>query len=120
MSEEEGRQVSEEELLAELEKITVDDVILQTTVTLVNLAGRRLASEDRDIEQARRGIDAARVLLPFCPEEAVTPIKEALSQLQMMFVRESQDPAGGPEAGAPEPDAEPKPESKLWTPPGTS
>ena len=40
------QQPSEEELRAALEeqmkKITVEDVLLQTVVTLVNLAGRRL------------------------------------------------------------------------------
>ena len=111
------QQPSEEELRAALEeqmkKITVEDVLLQTVVTLVNLAGRRLTVEgEKDIEQARLGIEAVRALLPLCPEDQVGPIKDALSQLQMLFARESGQPAGS----QPEPE---KPESKLWTPPGT-
>jgi hypothetical protein len=111
------QQPSEEELRAALEeqmkKITVEDVLLQTVVTLVNVAGRKLSVEgEKDIEQARLGIEAVRALLPLCPQDQVGPIKDALSQLQMLFARES----GQPAESQPEPE---KPESKLWTPPGT-
>jgi hypothetical protein len=121
MNAEEGQQQpSEEELRAALEeqmkKITVEDVLLQTVVTLVNLAGRRLTVEgEKDIEQARLGIEAVRALLPLCPQDQVGPIKDALSQLQMLFAQASGQPGESP----PEPEPEQKPESKLWTPPGT-
>src|SRR3954451_2545446 len=90
-------QPSEEELRAALEeqmrRITVQDVLLQTVVTLVNLAGRRLTvEEEKDVEQARLAIEAVRALLPLCPEDQVGPIKDALSQLQMLFARETQQP----------------------------
>jgi hypothetical protein len=112
----EEKQPSEEELRAALEeqmrKITVEDVLLQTVVTLVNLAGRRLTvEEEKDLEQARLGIDAVRALLPLCPQDQVGPIKDALSQLQMLFAQASGEPQ---QAEPPEP--EKKPESKLWTP----
>jgi hypothetical protein len=105
------QQPSEEELRAALEEqmksITVEDVLLQTVVTLVNLAGRRLTVEgEKDVEQAKLGIEAVRALLPLCPQEQVGPIKDALSQLQMLFARESGQPQ----------EPEKKPESKLWTP----
>jgi hypothetical protein len=110
--------VNEEELLEELKKIKVGDVILQTVVTLINLGGQRLVGEERDLEQARLAIEGVRALLPLCPEEESKPIKDALSQLQMLFARESQAPAAEPaEPAEPEP---PKPESKIWTPPGST
>jgi hypothetical protein len=121
-------QPSEEELRAALEeqmrRITVQDVLLQTVVTLVNLAGRRLTvEEEKDLEQARLGIEAVRALLPLCPEDQVEPVREALSQLQMIYAREAQ---GGGQEHAPEQGGEPGPDpereqarSKLWTPPGT-
>ena len=110
------QQPSEEELRAALEEqmrqITVQDVLLQTVVTLVNLAGRRLTVEgEKDVEQAKLGIEAARALLPLCPQDQVGPIKDALSQLQMLYAREAGQPA--------EPQEPAKPESKLWTPPGS-
>jgi hypothetical protein len=125
----EGQQPSEEELRAALEeqmrRITVQDVLLQTVVTLVNLSGRRLTvEEEKDLEQAQLGIEAVRALLPLCPEDQVEPVREALSQLQMIFAREAQ---GGGRQEAPEQGEEPGPDperekarSKLWTPPGTS
>jgi hypothetical protein len=96
----------------------VADVLVSTTASLVNLAGIRLTeAEHRDPAQAKEAIDAARQLLPLCPEEAVGPIKDALSQLQMLYVKETQ---AAPEAEA-EDDAKQRAEarSKIWTPPGT-
>jgi hypothetical protein len=117
-------QPSEEELRAALEeqmrRISVQDVLLQTVVTLINLSGRRLTVEgEKDLEQARLGIEAVRALLPLCPEDQVEPVREALSQLQMIFAREAQ--GGGEQPGEQaRPDAEQeKAKSKLWTPPGT-
>jgi hypothetical protein len=108
---EEPRELSEEELLDELKKIRVQDVLLQTAVSLINLSGRKLAvEEEKDVEQARLGIEAVRVLLPLLPEEESKPIKDALSQIQMMFVRQTSDVRRQEE----------KPESRIWTPPGTS
>ena len=119
---EEG-QPSEEELRAALEeqmrRITVQDVLLQTVVTLVNLAGRRLTvEEEKDLEQARLGIEAVRALLPLCPEDQVQPVREALSQLQMIFAREAQQGGEQPPQPKPDPD-EGEAKSKLWTPPGS-
>ena len=113
------REFSEEELLEQLRKIRVEDVLLQTVVTLINLGGQRLMGDEKNLEQAKLAIEGVRALLPLCPEEESKPVKDALSQLQMLFARESQQPE--PEPGAePEPEPEPKPESKIWTPPGSS
>jgi hypothetical protein len=104
---------TEDQILEQLKKLTIDDVLLQTVVTLVNLSGRRLTVEDeKDVEQARKGIEAARALLPLLPEEGVQPVKDALSQLQMLYVRETKGPS------EPEPPPE-KPKPDIWTPPGT-
>jgi hypothetical protein len=123
---------SEEELRAALEEqmrnIRVEDVLLQTIVTLINLGARRLGltgPEDAgtvDREQARLAIDAARSLMPLLPGEEVAPIRDALSQLQMAFVEGTAE--GGPrpagqqgEAQQPHDEAErAKARSKIWTP----
>jgi hypothetical protein len=133
---------SEEELRAALEeqmrRITVQDVLIQTVVTLINLGGRRLGlagppeqAGDKDVEQARLAIEGARALVPLLPQDQeLGPVRDALSRLQMAYVQESQ---GAPEAPA---TAEEKPgeapqqpaqdeaerakaRSKIWTPPGT-
>ena len=106
---EEGRP-SEDEIREQLKQLRIDDVLLQTVVTLINLSGRKLTVEDeKDVEQAKKGIEAVRALLPLCPEEQAQPIRDALSQLQMAYVQEAQGP--GEEPPPPEP---PKP--KIWTP----
>ena len=105
---------SEDQIREQLRALRVDDVLLQTVVTLINLSGRKLTIEDeRDVAQAKVGIEAVRALLPFCPEEQAEPIREALSQLQMAYVREARGPEGE-EPPPPEPPAPPKPH--IWTP----
>jgi hypothetical protein len=133
MSEQPGHdpsQPSEEELRAALEeqlrRLRVDDVLLQTVVTLVNLAGRKLTVDgERDPAQARQAIDAVRALLPLCPQEELGPIRDALSQLQMLYAREArpedadQPPATGEAAASADEAERAKARSKIWTPPGT-
>lgn len=93
-----GRQPTEEELRAAMEeqmrRITVQDVLLQTVVTLVNLAGRRLglaegAEEERDLEQARLAIEGTRALVELLPAEESRAVRDALSQLQMAYARQA-------------------------------
>jgi hypothetical protein len=141
------RQPTEEELRAayeaELKKVTIEDVLAQTAVSLVNLAGRRLGlaegtQDERDLEQVRDAIDAVRGLLPVLERRGaaeVAPLREALSQLQMAYAQQQaapgaqpQDtaPAQAPGGGAPEgaPAAADKPEGpgpaqssgRLWVP----
>jgi hypothetical protein len=122
------RQPSEEELRAleaELEKLTVDDVLLQTIVTLINLGARKLGlaeGSQADLGQAKQAIDAARALLPIVEPnhgEALGPVKEALSRLQMAYVQQS--PGGEPKEPAGDEKREEGPgpaqqSGRLWVP----
>ena len=65
--------------------------------------------EEKDVEQAKLGIEAVRALLPICPEEGGADPGRA--QLQMIYVRETQEP--------PKEEERAKARSKPWTPPGT-
>jgi hypothetical protein len=134
---------SEEQIRAfeeQLKRLRVEDVLVQTLVTFVNLGARRLGltgePESRDLDQAKLAIEGARALMPLVPGEELGPIRDALSQLQMAFARETQG-VPEPPADAPQPppteQAEPsgaqqqaddeaeraKARSKIWTPPGT-
>ncbi len=143
----EMREPTEEELRAAFEEqmrhVRVEDVILQTVATLVNLGAQRLgltgeAGVERDLPQVQLAIDGAMALAPLCPEDQLPAIRQALSQLQMAFAREagagkapagdeaaeapSEPPAQAGEATGEQPDAEAeraKARSKIWTPPGT-
>jgi len=122
------KQPSEEEiqaLEAELEKLTVDDVLLQTVVTLLNLGARKAGLAEgstADLPQVKQAVDAARALLPLLESrhaEQLGPVRDALSRLQMVYVQKS-----GGEEPAPETPSEPAPEGpgpaqssgRLWVP----
>jgi hypothetical protein len=122
------RQPSEEEiraLEAEMEKLTVDDVLLQTVVTLLNLGARKaglVEGSQADLPQVKQAIDAARALLPLLEPahgEQLGPVRDALSRLQMTYVQQSGgEPQEKPEEPAPKP-GEPGPAQKsgrLWVP----
>lgn len=102
-------QPSEQELRAayeaELKKIRVEHVLLEQAVTLVNLGMRRTGmapgtEDERDLEQVRMAIEGVRAVIPLveqaAPEQA-QPIRDALSQLQLAYVRlgggQESDPA---------------------------
>jgi hypothetical protein len=114
LTEEELRQLE-----AELERVTVDDVILQTIVSLINLGARKgavgappEAGLKGDLGELQIAIDAVRALLPVIePRHAdkLAPIRDALSQLQLAFAK------GG---GAPQPAEPEKPSAsgRLWVP----
>ena len=133
----EAQEPSEEELRAAIEeqmkRITVKDVLLQTVITLVNVSARKLGlagdESEKDLEQARQGIEGVRALVPLLPAEEQAAVREPLSQLQMRYAQEvgSRQPAAGsdkpeaPDTGQPSPEDEEraKARSKIWTPPGT-
>src|SRR3954447_17828957 len=106
-----GQMPTEEELRtayeAELKRLRVEDVVVQTVVSLLNLGGRKAglvpgAEDERDLDQLRMAIDATRALLPVV-EPLLGPdagqLKEALSQLQMVYAQET----GGAAPSPPEP-----------------
>ncbi|MFN2612054.1 MAG: hypothetical protein ABR536_01635 [Solirubrobacterales bacterium] len=87
---------SEEELKAKLEeeikKVRVEDVILQSTVSILNLAARRIAKDDeRDLAQGKIGIDASKALLDYLPEDASEQVREAVSELQLLYAKRVSD-----------------------------
>jgi hypothetical protein len=129
-----GPQPSQEELRAQIEeqlrKVRVQDLLLDSVVSVINLSARRIAKEDeRDLEQARVGIEAVRAVVGLLEDEPAKQVRSALSEVQMLYARHAGggpvEPEGGgdvPPAGgeAPaEPGAQRGP-SRLWTPPGST
>jgi hypothetical protein len=134
---EQDRQPTEEELRAALEeemrRVTVDDVLLQSAVSLVNLGGRKAGlapgtEGERDLVQVQAAIDGVSALLPVLEargREEVRPIRDALSQLQMAYTRLAGEGGAPPSPGAPlKPDEPPKADEpgparssgRLWVP----
>jgi hypothetical protein len=104
MTEDEMRAAYEQQLEEQLRTLRVEDVIVQTIVTLVNLGGRRAGlapgtEDERDPQQLRLAIEGARALLGLIesdlgPDGAA--IRDALSQLQLAYAQLS---GGAPEGG---------------------
>jgi hypothetical protein len=109
---------------AELSRITPAEVMLQSAVSLLNIGARRLGltggdpseasggspgGAERDLEQVRDAIDGVRALLGIlersAPEE-LRPLRDALSQLQIAFARETQASGDAPQP-APQSQADP-------------
>jgi hypothetical protein len=132
-------QFSEEELRAieaEMEKVTVDDVLLQTIVSLLNLGARKAGlggppaepAREPDLEQVRQAVDGARALMPLVEPrhgEQLGPIRDALSRLQMFYAQnQTHPPAGAPPAGEETPPQQQKDpgsgsaqsSGRLWVP----
>jgi hypothetical protein len=134
MSEEEMRAAYEQQLEEQLRSLRVEDVIVQTIVTLVNLGGRRAGlapgtEDERDPQQLRLAIEGARALLGLIESELGpdgAAIRDALSQLQLAYAQLS---GGAPEGGDGGPGGTPgggqappqgpgsgQPASRLWVP----
>lgn len=142
----EQRIPTEDELRAayeeEMKRLRVEDVVVQTTVSLLNLgankAGLVAGTEgERDLAQVRMAIEGARALLPLIESqlgESAGPLRDALSQLQIAYSQlvaegggaKPQDPGAGDGAGD-QPPAGTEPEAqeaggpaqrsgRLWVP----
>ncbi|HEY8640721.1 MAG TPA: hypothetical protein VIL53_09475 [Solirubrobacterales bacterium] len=136
---------TEEEVRARIEEqirnLRVQDLMVESVVSVLNLTARRIAKEDeRDLDQARIGIDAVRAWVDLLPDDAATQIRNALSELQMLYAQaaeggekgdaeaDKQQPGaeqGGHPRGTPARGAEEAPRSggepppRIWTPPGS-
>lgn len=132
---------TEEELQRRLEEqlrqVRVQDLLLESVASILNLSARRIGKADeRDLEQARIGIEAVRAVVDLLEPAPREQVREALAQVQMLFAREAQGGEGAapgaaeptPATGSepPQPPQTPRPAGgrepppRLWTPPGSS
>jgi hypothetical protein len=133
--EEEVRRRVEEQLRT----VRVQDLLLESIAGILNLSARRIAKEDeRDLEQGRIGIEAVRALAGLLEPEPAKAVRDALSELQVLYAREASGageaagaaepeppPAAGgepepPRPGEPPPQRRGEPPPRLWTPPGSA
>jgi hypothetical protein len=95
----------------QLRRVRVQDLLLESVASILNLSARRIAKADeQDLEQGRVGIEAVRALVDLLEPDAQEQVRQALSQVQMLYARESRSepPDEPPATGAPP--------SGLWTP----
>ncbi|HEY6835743.1 MAG TPA: hypothetical protein VI142_04655 [Gaiellaceae bacterium] len=93
MSEDEQQLV--EELQAELAKLKVSDLLLQTVYTVSSLGYHRLSGETKDLEQARLAIEALKALMPVLeghiPEEAQRDFQQVLANMQLAYASAAEE-----------------------------
>jgi hypothetical protein len=87
LSEDEQKVV--EELQAELAKLKVADLLLQTLYTVSSLGYHRLSGEAKDLEQAKLAIESLKALVPVLegsiPEEALRDFQQVLANMQLAY-----------------------------------
>lgn len=132
---------------AQMAQVTVQDMLLQSVASLINLAARRmLKADERDLDQAKLGIDAVDAVVDLIDGPAESDVRNAISEIKMIYAKAAagelpdEPPAaqgqGEPQAGGPgEPSGDgadqaqrpaspadapqqgsPEGGSKLWTP----
>jgi hypothetical protein len=90
-------QLSDEELRerleAELKRLKISDVLLQTCYTISSLGYGKMAGppEERDLEQTRLAIEALRALTPLLegslPEEVTRDLGQVTANMQLAYAK---------------------------------
>ena len=76
---------SDSELVEELRKAKVTDLLVHTCSLLASLAFGKLAPDLRDLDDARLAIDALKALVPILPEERRPDLQQVLTNLQLAY-----------------------------------
>ena len=107
-------------LAAEVHKLPIRDLLVQTIGTISSLAWGRISGEGKDLAQAQLAIDALRALIPVVAptlsEQAGRDLNAVVSSLQLAYVKalgEAAPPAPAPAAspGPAAPAGDPAPEA---------
>jgi hypothetical protein len=88
-----GAQPSAEQLMAELRKAKVSDLLVHTSSMLASLAFGKLAPDIRDLEQARLAIDALTALGPLLDEGPRRDVQQVVANLQLAYAEAAAPPA---------------------------
>lgn len=84
-----------DQLQAELSRLKVSDLLLQTVYTISSLGYHRLSGESEDLEQARLAIEALKALLPVlegaAPDDAVRDFNQVLANMQLAYAAATEE-----------------------------
>jgi hypothetical protein len=92
------------ELAEELRRLRVEDVVIQTLITISSIGYRRLGltedtKDDRDLEQAKLAIDTIVALTPILenvvPNELIRDFNQSVASLQLAYVQAAGEGADG-------------------------
>ena len=80
-----------EQVVEELRKVKVGELLVHTSSMLASLAYGKLAPETRDLDDARLAIDALRALMPLLPETERGGIQQVVANLQLAYADAAAD-----------------------------
>ena len=85
----ESEQELVEQLQAELSRLKVSDLLVQTVYTVSSLGYHRLSGEHKDLDQARLSIEALKALLPVLegevPDEVIRDFGQVIANMQLAY-----------------------------------
>jgi hypothetical protein len=96
------------ELAEELRKLRVEDVLIQTLVTISSIGYGRLGlteetRESRDLEQSRLAIETLRAVTPVLervvPAELISDFNQSVANLQLAYAKAAAEGGGREEGG---------------------
>jgi hypothetical protein len=100
MSEPEDQEQIARELAEEIRRLRIEDVLLQTLITISSIGYRRLGltedtRDDRDLQQAKLAIDAMAALTPVLesvvPEELIRDFNQSVANMQLAYAQAAAD-----------------------------
>jgi hypothetical protein len=88
---------TEEELREALDRVGVEDVLLNALSAVASIGFRRVAPEARDLEQARLAVESLRALEPVLreggvDEAIVRDLEQARASLQLAYAKAVAEP----------------------------
>ena len=95
------------EFAEELRKLRVEDVLVQSLVTISQVGYRRLGmtpetAEDRDLDQARLAIESMDALTPvlerFVDDQLIKDFRASVSSLKLAYAQAASDESAGAES----------------------
>lgn len=83
---------TDDELVAELRKVKVSELLVHTCSLLASLAFGKLSPDVRDLEQSRLAIDALKTLAPLLEEGPRRDVEQVVANLQLAYAEAAKPP----------------------------
>ena len=94
-SEQPPEELTPEELLDQIRRMKVTDLLLSTMSTVAQLGYAKLDPAGRDLEQAKLAIDSLTALVPVLegavPEEVLRDFNQVTANLQLAYARAAEE-----------------------------
>ena len=93
-----------QQLAEELRRLRIEDVLIQTLITISSIGYRRLGltedtKSDRDLQQAKLAIDTMSAMTPVLekvvPEELIREFQQSVASLQLAYAQAAGKGADG-------------------------